>query len=101
MEEGVRGSEKFIAIVSGKYFERPFCLKELRWARDAGKAVVPCVDRDDKKSIGEFLRTCPEDLRAVGGIDFVAIDRSDNESFELGVRRVVKATPAKIPMPSS
>jgi hypothetical protein len=95
MEEGVRGSNKFIALASPKYFERPFCLKELRWARDAGKTVVPCHDRDDKKSIGAFLQMCPEDLRGIGGIDFVSIDfvsidRSDDELFEVGVRKVIK-----------
>ena len=92
------GSEKFIALVSEKYFERPFCLKELRWARDAGQTVVPCVDREDKKSIGAFLGTCPEDLRGIGGIDFIAIDRSDNESFALGVSKVIKAAADKIPI---
>jgi hypothetical protein len=98
MEEGVLGLDKFIAIASGKYFERPFCLKELRWARDAGKTVVPCVDCDDKKSIGAFLQMCPEDLRGIGGIDFVAIDRSDNRAFALGVSNVIEAAPDKIPI---
>ena len=49
------------------------------------------VDREDKKQIGEFLKSCPEDLRDwIGAIDFVAIDRSDNEIFDLCIKKILR-----------
>eukprot|EP01051_Picozoa_sp_SAG22_P012986 SAG22_NODE_1405_length_4491_cov_3.141849_1_plen_1328_part_10 len=45
MEEGVRGSDYFLAIVTdnGKdsYFSRDMCRQEIEWALDAGKKIVP------------------------------------------------------------
>ena len=52
MEEGVKNSLVLIAIVSGPmdghaddtaYFQRRFCLKELRWATEAGVLIQPIV----------------------------------------------------------
>ena len=39
MEEGVKNSKKFVAIVSETYFSRKFCLKELRWAKKYEKPI--------------------------------------------------------------
>ena len=86
MEVGVSQSRNVLMFLSEGLMSRPFCLKELRWARDDGVAVVPCVDREDKRNIGAFLGGCPEDLRSLGNIDFVALDRSDNELFEVRLR---------------
>ena len=33
MEEGVQRSDKVLVIVSEKYFDSEFCMKELRWAK--------------------------------------------------------------------
>ena len=60
MQEAVENSAFVIAIISdgagvpgNAYFERPFCLKELRWALDKGKFIQPVVDAADKTRIGE------------------------------------------------
>ncbi len=39
MQAGVRGSDKFVLVMSEQYFEREFCLKELRWAQQYNKEV--------------------------------------------------------------
>jgi hypothetical protein len=36
-QAGVRGSDKFVLVMSEQYFE--FCLKELRWAQQYNKEV--------------------------------------------------------------
>jgi hypothetical protein len=38
-QAGVRGSDKFMLVMSEEYFERDFCLKELRWAQQYNKEV--------------------------------------------------------------
>ena len=38
-QAGVRGSDKFVLVMSEQYFEREFCLKELRWAQQYNKEV--------------------------------------------------------------
>ena len=58
-----------------KYFSREFCLKELRWAIDAGKAIQPVIRAEDKANIGMLMADAPEDLRFIGGIDFIDLER--------------------------
>ena len=43
MLEGVMNSQVIICIADEDYFTRPACIQEMIWARDAAKAVVPCV----------------------------------------------------------
>ena len=83
MQEGVEGSLVVLAVVTGDgpddanaYLNRPFCLKELRWAFAAGKHLQPVVHLDDKKRIGDvFIPMVPDlDLRAwIGASDFVDV----------------------------
>ena len=69
MEEGVKNSQCVIAIVSGPagqdtaYFRRPFCLSELRWAKDAWVPVIPIVAAEDKGKITEFFEDIPADMQ--------------------------------------
>ena len=105
MEEGVKNSDAFIAVVTGAcvsndspgddpvsnaYFKRDFCLQELRWAREARKAVQPVVRVEDKSRIGEFLALAPDDLKSLGAIDWVDLNRNDREYWELGMRKVMR-----------
>merc|ERR1711990_141715 len=91
MREGVENSDKILVIVSESYFKRPFCLKELRWARDAGKDIVVCIDVKDKQCIGEFLASCPPDLRSIGEINFIDLNRGDCQYWEVGVQKLLDA----------
>ena len=106
MEEGVKHSRCVIAIVSGPskdpqnpdgnpednaYFKRPFCLKELRWAVEAGIPIQPIVAAEDKAKISEFFADIPPDLQHLKGINWEHIDRKDSDYFELGVTKICKA----------
>ena len=97
MQKNVEGAKFVIAIISdgagvegNGYFERPFCLKELRWAKTAGKYVQPIVDSTDKSRIGEFLGMAPDDLKDLGSVDFVDFNQTDDDFFSLGVTKVLK-----------
>ena len=81
MKKNVEGAKFVIAIISDgagvegcAYFERPFCVKELRWAIEASKPIQPVVRAEDKMNIGTLLMDAPEDLRHLGGIDFIDVD---------------------------
>ena len=109
MREGVVKAKCVIAILSGAvadpkdpsvppgdnaYFARPFCVQELRWAVEAGVRVQPVVDRQDQGNIGVLLSTAPEDLRFLGSIDMVALDRSAIEYWRVGVQMLLEREPA-------
>ena len=96
MKRGIEGSEKVLVIVTESYFTRPFCLKELRWARDAGRDLVVCMNVLDKERIGEFLGNAPEDLRCIGDINFIDMNRGDKDYFLLGIQKLINAAPKKL-----
>ena len=104
MEEGVMNSRCVIAIVSGPstdpnnphvkpeenaYFKRDFCVKELRWAVEAGVQIQPVVAAEDKGAISEFFAMIPDDLQHLGGVNWEHIDRKDKDYFELGVTKIM------------
>ena len=98
MKEAVEHSSTVIALVSGAeeskpgtaYLEREFCLKELRWAFAAGKNILPIVDAKDKDDIGKFIGMAPADLKEIGNIDFVDLNMSDAEYWDVGIKKVLK-----------
>ena len=80
MKKNVEGAKFVIAIISdgagvagNGYFERPFCLKELRWAKAAGTYIQPVIDEADKTRVAEFIGMAPDDLKKVQDIDFVDV----------------------------
>jgi len=121
MEEGVKNSQYFVAVISGScvnndrpnddpvgnaYFRRPYCIKELRWAQEAGKFIQPILRIDDKLKIGEFLGLLDaplkidgkmqdiSDLKCLGSTDMIDLNRNDNEYWELGMKKVCRALKA-------
>ena len=94
MEEGVKHSKLFIALVTGPvvnkdrpdddpkdnaYFKRWFCLKELRCAIQAGIPIQPVIRAEDVARKDEFLAVAPEDIReALRTKDWIVWDK---ESF--------------------
>ena len=98
MQEAVEHSSTVIALVSGAeesqpgtaYLEREFCLQELRWAVAAEKTILPIVDVKDKGRIGEFIKMAPDDLKVIGKIDFVDLNMSDPEYWEVGMQKVLR-----------
>lgn len=106
MEEGVRGCDAVIVLLSKSYFARPFCVKELEWSMKYKKPVIPCVPVELKPYIAELLGrsgapppnasepTCaaaPEHLRCLGSINIEELNRSDIEYWRMGVNKILKA----------
>ena len=96
MKEGVQNSTMCVAIISDgdgtdgtAYFQRDFCKKELRWARDANVFIQPVINIDDKTRIGEFMQQAPEDLKFLGGINFLKLYRGSLDFWDKSVNRVV------------
>ena len=71
------------------YFNRPFCVSEVRWRVVAGKHLQPVVHADDKTRIGEFVGMAPDDLKKIGGIDFVDLNLTDKDYWKLGLSKIV------------
>ena len=98
MQEGVKNAGCVIAIVSGPagddaaYFRRPFCLSELRWAKEAGIPTVPVVGAEDKGQITELFSDIPHDLSYLKGVNWEHIDRKDSDYFTLGMQKVEAAS---------
>ena len=109
MKNAVKSACFVIAIITGNekdpagnaleagnaYFERDYCLKELRWAKESEKFIQPVVDVVDKVRIGEFMRGAPEDLRDLSSVDFVDLNLSDLEYFSVGVGKILRKAMAK------
>ena len=100
MQEGVRNSQFVVSIVSGPagsdaaYFRRPFCLSELRWAKESSVPVVPVVVAEDKGQITEFFADIPADLQHLKGTNWEHVDRKDVDYFRLGVDKIIQAARA-------
>ena len=117
MEEGVKYSTSFIAVITGPcvnndkpdddqdgnaYFRRPYCIKELQWAYDAEVPIVPVVRNEDKQNIGTFLDLLDKplkvdgdlqdvsDLKRLGRTPWIDLNRNDPDYWELGVKKVLK-----------
>jgi len=106
MQKAVEGAKFVIAIISdgagvkgNAYFERDFCLKELRWAKAAGKYIQPVVDGADKGRIGEFLDMAPDDLRDLGSVDFVDLNQTDREYLQAGLKKILRKAGEKLDDP--
>ena len=105
MKEGIENCDAVICIVTGQcvddehpendpednaYFRRPYCIKELSWAKAAGVNIQPCCSRDDKGKIGKFQKDVPENLEFIFDLEFVTLDRSDLELWNCGVTKIIK-----------
>lgn len=100
MQQAVEMSRCVIAIVSGPqgskiaYFQREFCLKELRWAAAAGVFVQPVVAAEDKEKITDFFQDIPADLQHLKSTNWEPIFRKDPEYLDVGVQKILKAADA-------
>ena len=107
MEEGVKNSKVVIAVITGpctneddpdgdpianSYFKRAFCVKELEWAIKYNVPIQPVIRVEDKNRIGEFLSLAPEHLRFLGDTEWIDFNRSDLEYWEVGIKKLFRAT---------
>eukprot|EP00240_Pyramimonas_obovata_P016210 CAMPEP_0118935886 /NCGR_PEP_ID=MMETSP1169-20130426/15885_1 /TAXON_ID=36882 /ORGANISM="Pyramimonas obovata, Strain CCMP722" /LENGTH=269 /DNA_ID=CAMNT_0006878961 /DNA_START=142 /DNA_END=954 /DNA_ORIENTATION=+ len=97
MEEGVRNSGCVIAVITdgdgvpgNAYFERPFCLKELRWGMESRKYIQPVIRDADKQRVGEFMGGAPDDLKFLGSVDFIDMNRGAIQYWNVGVDMIVE-----------
>jgi len=98
MQEAVENSLVVLAVITGDenaYLSRDFCLQELRWAFKKGTHVQPVVDLEDKKRIGEFTKMAPDDLKRIGSIDFVDLNPSDKEYWDVGLKKIFDKAKAR------
>jgi len=83
MKEGVVNSQCVIAIITGgedevsRYFNRPMCVQELRWAIEAGKNIIPVVVDYEKKMIGDYIKEGQAKCVDLASCDFKHVDRSN------------------------
>lgn len=106
MRAGVESSDCVIAIITGPaldpdnpavppeanaYFNRPFCVSELRWAIKSGIKIIPVVRVADKGRVGELMALAPPDLKCLSNIEFVELIRSDADYLAVGVQKILKA----------
>jgi hypothetical protein len=118
MKEGVQHSTHFVSVVSGSCinndrpqdppegnasFRREFVVKEIRWRMECGKPIQPIIRMEDKSRIGEFLSLLDKplkvdgkmqdisDLKRLGDVDWIDLNRNDNEYWKVGMKKVLRA----------
>ena len=67
-------------------------MNELRWRFAADTHLQPIVHLQDKTRIGEFVGMAPDDLKKIGGIDFVDLNLTDKDYWKLGLTKVKTPT---------
>ena len=79
--KGVAAREMARPLPSPRYFTRPFCVKELRWAKLYGCALLGVVEQDSRHSpadLGLEARRAPADLAHVlADVEFLEYQRRD------------------------
>ena len=96
MQNGVEKSECVIAIITGegdttenRYFERPLCVKELKWAIAAGKYIVPVVTAADKPNIGTYIDEGKSKGIDLSACDFQHMDRSKTKMLSASIETIL------------
>ena len=97
MKEAVGNSMVVIAVITPAvgdpetaYLKRKYCLQELRWAGEMDTQLQPVVHMADKNNIGEFVAMAPEDLQHIGGIDFIDLNMTDKDYWNVGLQKIIK-----------
>jgi hypothetical protein len=84
MEEGVSRCRVVLIFLSDGYMTRPFCVKELRWAKLYGCALVGVVEKDSRHGPADFgleARRAPADLKHVlNDVEFIEYRRRGFEA---------------------
>ena len=70
---------------------RPFCRKELRWAIEKGTFIQPVIAMRDKERIGFFISQAPDDLKCLGDVNFLHLDRTAPKRWEVSLDLVIDA----------
>ena len=111
MEEGVKGSETFVVILSEGYFNSEYCCNEMRWALETEKPIISTYKSG--ANVGAILNTAPDDFRErIKAIDSIKLDADDPDFFAVCMSKITKrlsklsagaptAGPAPAPAPAA
>ena len=81
MELGVSRSRNLLLFLSKGYFSRPFCIKELRWAKYYNCNIVGVVEKDERHGPADFAiesQQAPADLKHIfGDVEFIELHRRE------------------------
>ena len=72
-----------------RYFERPLCVKELKWAIAAGKYIVPVVTAADKPNIGTYIDEGKSKGIDLSACDFQHMDRSKTKMLSASIETIL------------
>lgn len=51
--------------------------------------IQPVIRAEDKQKIGQFIHQAPSDLKDLGKVDFIHLDRSRPAYWEVGIKEVM------------
>ena len=89
MEEGVKGSEVFVCILSEGYFQSKYCCNEMRWALENEKPIVSTYKNG--VNVGALLKTAPDDFRdRIKAIDSIPLNADDADFFVVCMSKITK-----------
>ena len=89
MEEGVKGSEAFVCILSEGYFKSEYCCNEMRWALENEKPIVSTYKNG--VNVGALLKTAPDDFRdRIKAIDSIPLNADDADFFVVCMSKITK-----------
>jgi hypothetical protein len=97
MQDGVKGSKCVLAIITGgdennhRYFQRPMCVQELKWAIEAGKPIVPVVAAADKPKVGDYIAEGKAKGIDLSACDFQHVDRSNSVMMSASLTCIIRA----------
>ena len=97
MKEGIDHSDVFLVIASENYFKSGFCCMEVTHAMESNKQVVVTIDVKDKQRIGEFMGDAPANLKGMGSINFIDLNRGDVTYMKTGSDLILGAKTKRIP----
>ena len=72
------------------YYNREFCMLELKWALENSKSIKPVVSSADADKISSFIQRFPPDLRKIGDTEFVTLHRAIKYA-EIGINEIIEA----------
>mmetsp|Transcript_46280 Transcript_46280/g.86329 ORF Transcript_46280/g.86329 Transcript_46280/m.86329 type:complete len:518 (+) Transcript_46280:299-1852(+) len=96
VEEGVRNSSCVIALItdgegveSNAYLKSDDCLRVLRLTLQEGLLIQPVKQVDDTRSKREIMRNAPDDVRALVNLNWVDLNRTTMQYWDLAVKAIL------------
>ena len=95
-KKGVRSSRNLLIFLGDDFMSRPYCHKELRWAKQYGTTMIGVMEKDDRHGAVDFEKkqsSPPEDLvHIMADVDFDAYLRDEDNGATMLDKIVRKMT---------